>query len=289
MTEIKKTPSAIEKVSEPIIAENMSLVNPEDKGLDIDSYIQTRQEFITKVSAITVEGKDYHVIQGRKSLAKGGAEKIAAIFNWQAGFKQDAETLEMVGKPIGLVAFVCTLTKNGVFVGEGRGTADLKKNSSDANRTVKMAQKSAFIDAVLRSSGLSDFFTQDLEDMSFEEKDTSYEHGATSKPVKKTYAPDYATESKAFPPSQAQLTLIGKVMKEKGITKEDILDAGFVGDSRKLTGGKDGTASELIGWLFAHKGKIVNGQQVEELPTISIIDEVFNSQKEMEEIGDSIT
>lgn len=278
----KDTPDQ-RSVSTEILAQNTELVNTldESKGLDIDSYIQTRQEFITKVNAITVEGKDYHVIQGRKSLAKGGAEKIGAIFNWQANFRKDTETLEMLGNPVGLVAFVCTLTRNGTFMGEGRGTADIKKNGGDANKTVKMAQKSAYIDAVLRTSGLSDFFTQDLEDM--DQKDLN--NGFKPTPLVRKNG---NADGGSIPPSTAQLTLIGKVMKEKGITKEDIIDAGFVGDSRKLTGGKNGTASELIGWLFAHKGKIVNGQVIEELPTINIVEEVFEQQKELEEIGDSI-
>jgi hypothetical protein len=35
----------------------------------------------------------------------------------------------------------------------------------DANKAIKMAQKSAQIDAVLRCAGLSEVFTQDLEDL----------------------------------------------------------------------------------------------------------------------------
>jgi len=133
---------------------------------DIDGFLAVRKDFIEKVNKIMVEKADYHVIQGRKSLGKGGAEKIASIFGWHASFTADKEALEMFGNAKGLVAFVCTLTdKNGVFVGEGRGSASLDKNQSDPNKTLKMAQKSAFIDATLRASGLSDFFTQDIEDM----------------------------------------------------------------------------------------------------------------------------
>ena len=133
---------------------------------NIDAFLIKRSEFIEKVNAIMVEGKDYHIIQNKKSMAKGGAEKIASIFNWQAAFKKDTESLEMFGDAVkGTVAFICTLTKDESFIGEGRGAAMLSKNAGDPNKTIKMAQKSAFIDAVLRASGLSDFFTQDLEDM----------------------------------------------------------------------------------------------------------------------------
>ncbi len=132
---------------------------------NIDGYIALRQEFIAKVNTIMVNKKDYHIIQGRKSLAKGGAEKIASIFKWRAKFDKDTESVEMLGGVDGLVAFKCTLTLKDEFIGEGRGATTLSKNAGDPNKTLKMAQKSAFIDAVLRASGLSDFFTQDLEDM----------------------------------------------------------------------------------------------------------------------------
>lgn len=134
-----------------------------DKG--IDSFISLRTSFIEKVNAICIEGKDYHIIKGKKSLAKGGAEKIASIFKWTAKFDKDQDSLDMLGAIVGLVAYKCTLFKNQTFIGEGRGAASFDKNDKDANKTLKMAQKSAFIDAVLRASGLSDFFTQDLEDM----------------------------------------------------------------------------------------------------------------------------
>jgi hypothetical protein len=74
----------------------------------------------------------------------------------------------------GVICFVCNLQKNGEAVGQGRGAAMLAKNANDPNKTIKMAQKSAFVDAVIRSSGLSDFYTQDLEDMHPSEVSTEH-------------------------------------------------------------------------------------------------------------------
>lgn len=165
MTENKKTtPTAIEVVRENdkgMVAHQNGVV---ESDYDIDAFLQKRAEFITKVNKIMVDGKDFHVIQGKKSLAKGGAEKIASIFGWQADFRKDTEVFESLGLA-GFIPFICRLSKLSVFVGEGRGGASLERNGKDPNKTIKMAQKSAFIDAVLRASGLSDFFTQDLEDM----------------------------------------------------------------------------------------------------------------------------
>lgn len=144
-----------------IVPQEQSLAN----DYDIDGFLEKRKQFITKVNAIMVKGSDYHEIQGRKSLAKGGAEKIASIFGWTAEFRKDMDVAESFAEIKGLIGFVCDLAKNGNNVGQGRGAATLEKNGKDPNKTIKMAQKSAFIDAVLRASGLSDFFTQDLEDM----------------------------------------------------------------------------------------------------------------------------
>lgn len=200
---------------------------------DIDGFLEKRQEFIQKVSAICVEGKDYHIIQGKKSLAKGGAEKIASIFQWNSTFEKDGESLEMLGQIVGLVAFKCTLAKGNKFVGEGRGAASLSKNSNDPNKTIKMAQKSAFIDAVLRASGLSDFFTQDLEDMNVADVGQTLKQPGTT----------------VFPPSDKQMETIKKNMEEKNITEAELMADGFPA-LKDLTGGKEGTASELIGYLF---------------------------------------
>jgi hypothetical protein len=145
------------KSDKEIIEEQNNIVN-------IDKWIENREEFMSKVATAMKEGKDYHIIQNKKSLAKGGAEKIASIFRWDAEFQKDVDVIEAF-KLDGLIAFICNLSNEGRTVGQGRGAATLQKNNGDPNKTIKMAQKSAYIDAVIRTSGLSDIFTQDLEDM----------------------------------------------------------------------------------------------------------------------------
>lgn len=229
---------------EEISSEEKSLTNniPQENELanvdkEIDIYIAKRQAFIQKVNTICVEGKDFHVIQGKKSLAKGGAEKIASIFHWTAKFDKDTESLEMLGDIKGLVAFKCTLM-NGQFVGEGRGAAMLSKNGNDPNKTLKMAQKSAFIDATLRASGLSDFFTQDLEDMPSETiSDTPAQHVATGKQ-----------------PSEKQKMFIKKLCTEKGITQSQL---------KELAVTYKGDPSGLIDYLLNYRK-----QETQELPVI---------------------
>lgn len=138
----------------------------------VDNLLSKRAYFISQVLPKLKEGQDFYIIKGRKSLAKGGAEKLASIYNLTAEFKQDMETSGMLKTVAGLVAFVCNLTsKNGQLIGQGRGASTLAKNLGDANKTIKMAQKSAFIDSVIRSTGLSDLFTQDIEDMPVVERE----------------------------------------------------------------------------------------------------------------------
>lgn len=131
----------------------------------VDELIARRSYFISKVLPSLIEGQDFHIIKGRKSLSKGGSEKVASIYGFTASFEQDNETMKAFENVKGIIAFICNLNKGGVKIGQGRGASTLTKNDNDPNKTIKMAQKSAYIDSVIRSSGLSDIFTQDLETM----------------------------------------------------------------------------------------------------------------------------
>lgn len=115
-------------------------------------------------------GVDYYTIQlkGREtkpSLSKAGAEKFLGLMQLQASFAPDLGTWEMLGKPTDQIMYVCQLrTRSGEIVGEGRGARSLKQDGGDINKALKMSEKSALIDAVLRTGALSDAFTQDLEE-----------------------------------------------------------------------------------------------------------------------------
>lgn len=211
MTTTKKdsTPEESSTTETQIIKQETQIVN----DYDIDGFLAKRTEFIKKVNSIMVEKADYHVIQGKKSLAKGGAEKIASIFGWQAEFTKDGDVIDSF-KIEGLIAYACNLSKVGTFVGQGRGAATLQKNSGDPNKTIKMAQKSAFIDAVLRASGLSDFFTQDLEDMSTQQIESL-------KPQNNAPEGQWEGAPKSVKPASVkQLGFIKGLLGQKGIDRE---------------------------------------------------------------------
>lgn len=117
-----------------------------------------------------VEGTDYYTLRiggkaTKPALSKAGSEKFMALFQLHATFSQDSATWTMLGQPQGTLCYVCTLhTRGGELIGEGRGARKLQQDNGDINKAVKMAQKSAMVDAILRTGALSDVFTQDLDD-----------------------------------------------------------------------------------------------------------------------------
>jgi hypothetical protein len=104
----------------------------------------------------------------KPTLLKAGAEMVCLLFGWRARFSADLPVLQMYGPgTTGTFALVCELIdRQGHVVGQGRGVAELRETSmTSANMAVKMAEKRAYVDAVLRAAGLSQYFTQELEDM----------------------------------------------------------------------------------------------------------------------------
>lgn len=136
-----------------------------------------------------VDGVDYGriSINGKKSkecLFKPGAEKICSLMHLKPSFSIDKELVEIVGKEV--IPYVCHLINRhtGEIEGEGRGSCSLKEKGGNANVAIKIAQKRAQIDAVLRVAALSDQFTQDLEDGQ-EERSSQTKSQAVTPQIKK--------------------------------------------------------------------------------------------------------
>lgn len=111
------------------------------------------------------------LIRGRPSkpcLRKPGAEKICNMGGVTATFPslRDYERNALEGREIRQPVIRCELhNPDGAIVGEGAGARSLEQDYNDLNKTLKMCLKSAYIDATIRCFGLSEIFTQDLEDM----------------------------------------------------------------------------------------------------------------------------
>lgn len=211
------------------------------------------------VSGQLVEGVDYGKIHIKKDcpnkytpqnckvgghfsksvLFKPGQEKIFSLFNLTAKLYRDVETLEMLGKPDGLVALICKVYRGDVEIAEGRGAAKIGDNSRDANATIKIAEKRARMDACL-SLGFSEFFTQDIEDPEYrarlEGESDSAGAGGGDAPA-------------AYPASQKQKDFIVSLMQQEGIANNQmaaVCAANGIANPKEIS--KD-QASDLIGKL----------------------------------------
>jgi hypothetical protein len=171
----------------------LSLDDPTTLQADLERYGTARQIFVDWLLSHLAAGIDYMLIHrkvgprgqktdcpnrgdatnprcetcgGKATLCKPGSEKLCGLLQLRPRFKRDIESWEMLGGESGLVTLVCELTTAaGVVVAEGRGARHRDQDFGDVNKTIKMVQKSAQVDAVLRCAGLSELFSQDLEDL----------------------------------------------------------------------------------------------------------------------------
>jgi hypothetical protein len=177
----------------PAVLDGLVLYDPAALTTQLATYSAARDLFIRWLFDHLVAGIDYMLIHrkvgprgqktecpergdtsspvcrtcgGKATLCKPGSEKMCGLLQLRPRFKRDVESWEMLGAEPGLVTLVCELqTASGTVVAEGRGARSREQDFGDVNKTLKMAQKSAQTDAVLRCAGLSEIFTQDLEDM----------------------------------------------------------------------------------------------------------------------------
>jgi hypothetical protein len=101
-------------------------------------------------------------------LWKPGAEKICGMLGLIPRFPSLAEyeKASLGAVDIKVIILKCELhTGNGFVAAEGTGARRVDQDRGDINKSLKMAVKSAHIDATLRVAGLSELFTQDIEDM----------------------------------------------------------------------------------------------------------------------------
>lgn len=101
----------------------------------------------------------------KPSLYKAGADFICDLLVVRDEYEADMAGWEQLGKKAGLFVYACRLFSraNGELIGEGRGVRAVGQKGGDENNAIKMAKKSAKVDAVLNAFGLSDLFTQDRE------------------------------------------------------------------------------------------------------------------------------
>lgn len=168
----------------------------------LDRRRENRQALMEWVRSALVEGSDYgriHVVSKNKcphgnrcqnpahfskpSLFKPGAEKICGMLGVTVHFPtlHDYEQAALHGVQLHHIIIRCELhDAAGRVVADGVGARSLKQDYGDINKALKMSEKSAHIDATLRMAGLSEVFTQDIEDMAITEIPAGKSAGAPS-------------------------------------------------------------------------------------------------------------
>lgn len=104
----------------------------------------------------------------KASLFKPGAEKICGMLGVTVRYPtlSDYEKAALTGAQLSQIIIRCEIVDNsGRVVADGIGARVISQDYGDINKSLKMAEKSAHIDATLRMAGLSEVFTQDIEDM----------------------------------------------------------------------------------------------------------------------------
>ena len=155
---------------------------------------ENRAALMEWVRAALVEGVDYGRIHTRRgpskpSLWKPGAEKICGMLGVRVHFPTlaDYEQAALRGAELQQLIVRCELRDAaGSIVADGVGARSLQQDYGDLNKALKMAEKSAHIDATLRMAGLSEVFTQDLEDMRSSGEGHTHTNGTASAPEERS-------------------------------------------------------------------------------------------------------
>jgi len=167
---------------------SQALIRREDNRRELLNWIKSNLQPNIDFGQIHVVGKDNCRLhrEGRTnecleprhwskaSLWKPGAEKICGLLGLIPRFPNlsEFESAALKGIDIKVIIIKCELhTGSGFVSAEGTGARRVAQDNGDINKALKMAEKSAHIDATLRLAGLSELFTQDLEDMRNEKAD----------------------------------------------------------------------------------------------------------------------
>ena len=156
-----------------------AVINPMDAApaifrAGLDRRKENRNTLMEWIRSSLVEGRDFGsiMIRGQRSkpsLLKPGAEKIAGMLGLIPRFPnlKQYEDAVIEGKAISTIILKCELHNQiGEVIGEGVGARSVEtQDNGDLNKALKMASKSAMIDATLRCAGISEVFTQDIEEM----------------------------------------------------------------------------------------------------------------------------
>ncbi|WP_020565047.1 hypothetical protein [Methylosarcina fibrata] len=175
------------KTKRGVIASNPLDLPAETFKEGLDRRKQNRAALMEWIRDALIDGLDFgkvHVVPRSKcsagklctnpahfskpSLFKPGAEKICGMLGLTVRYPtlNDYEKAALTGTQLSQIIIRCEIVDaSGRVVADGVGARIIAQDNGDINKALKMAEKSAHIDATLRMAGLSEVFTQDIEDM----------------------------------------------------------------------------------------------------------------------------
>ena len=197
----------------------------------------------------------------KPSLWKPGAEKICGMLGLIPRFPNlsEYENAVLRGEDIKMIILKCELhTGNGFIAAEGTGARRVAQDHGDINKSLKMTEKSAHIDATLRVAGLSELFTQDLEDMTGGSRpEAPLNDGQRTQPGQNRNLHE-RDRSQPNPPSSngqgnritgKQYRFIMDLVKEAGMSKQELNRQCIEAYGSVLDHITRADASSLIDWL----------------------------------------
>ena len=204
------------EIQRPMVVNPLDAI-PTEFRAGLDRRKENRNTLMDWIRSSLVEGRDFGsiTIRGQKSkpsLLKPGAEKIAGMLGLIPCFPNlsEYENSAITGQPVDVIILKCELRNQiGEVVGEGVGARSTEKqDNGDLNKSLKMASKSAMIDATLRCAGISEVFTQDIEEMR-EQLPLQYDVGITR--------PDPGIVLA----SEKQVHAVGRLLEHPNVTIEE--------------------------------------------------------------------
>lgn len=189
-----------EPMTEPGPVQELASIRPAElvRPLSTEELVAAHKAWVAVIQDVLEPGRDYGIVPGtdRPTLFKPGAERIALAGRFKPDFeiveaevdhdreirwkKRDRDGRPREGVSLGVYRYVvrCRLIRRetGEVVGDGLGAASTLESKyvdrpRDVENTIlKMAEKRAFVGAILTTLGLSDRFEGDAEHVDVEKR-----------------------------------------------------------------------------------------------------------------------
>jgi len=235
----------IKKPVEETLPQVQSTTNPldmptQDFQAGLERRKANRRVLMDWIKSALIKDQDYGAIlingkPSKSSLFKPGAEKICGMLGIIPTFPNihRYEEMALSGNEIKTIILKCELTtSDGKVIASGIGARQVGQDNGDINKALKMSSKSAHIDATLRAAGLSEIFTQDIEDMNLSVEEVKPEP-ATDKCTNKQFTTMVWLRDHMLVTEKEEARI--SELLEKGPTREEafsILEY-FLGKSRR--------------------------------------------------------